>query len=558
MDLPLRNSRSSGVLPQFVCDNSKYVFGVEKLKDNEREKLLADESKLISVIEDSGTEAVLVSRRSMSCFEAFKDLHHKLLDDLDDPGVSSFLKFLDCWKPETLLENPKIAEYKNDIFAGANFVFECGGGYLHNDSAVRHAWEKYSSSESDCEMAQCLVSGEYGPVSKLHQKIKGVPGSNSAGAPLVSFNNKAFESYGKENCFNAPVSDSLMFEYSTVLNYLLASRKNRLRLADTTAVFWAETDDDACEDLANFFFDPREVKEDESDPDQKVRDLKTLRLVGDILKKVKTGQKIKSKDIGADSEANFCILGLSPNNARLAIRFWYQDSFGNFVERLSRHHLDMEIVRDDSGPGYISLYRLLNETVPKSSESKEVSPILGGLIMRSILNDTVYPVQMYNAILNRVKVERSINYVRAGFIKAYLLRLARSGSGNLNEDLITVSLNEDSLSVPYRLGRLFAVLEKVQGETNKNMKSTINSKYFSSAATTPAVVFPVLLKLGQHHIAKSDWGFVSSKLIEEILSGVDNFPEYLNLEDQGMFMLGYYHQRKDFFRKKENNPVKEE
>lgn len=171
--------------------------------------------------------------------------------------------------------------------------------------------------------------------------------------------------------------------------------------------------------------------------------------------------------------------------------------------------------------------------------------------MRSILNNTVYPVSLYNAILSRVKVEGSINSVRAGFIKAYLLRLSRAGLLNVKQDLITMSLNEESSNVPYQLGRLFSTLEKVQYDTNREMKSTINSKYFSSASSTPAVVFPVLLKLAQHHIAKSDWGFWYNQLIEQILEDVGEFPAYLNLEDQGMFMLGYYHQRKAFFKKKE-------
>ena len=217
----------------------------------------------------------------------------------------------------------------------------------------------------------------------------------------------------------------------------------------------------------------------------------------------------------------------------------------------------MEIVHDDPGPHYISPYRLLKETVPQNSNDNASSPLLDGLLMRAILGNTSYPPQLYTAILNRVKVERSINHVRAGFIKAYLMRLARSGSTNLQEDLMTVSLNEENPSVPYRLGRLFAVLEKAQNDTNRERKSTINSKYFSSASTTPAVVFPVLLKLAQHHIAGSDWGFRSNRSIEEIMAGIDVFPAYLNLEDQGLFMLGYYHQRKEFYKKKESGPEKE-
>jgi CRISPR-associated protein Csd1 len=211
----------------------------------------------------------------------------------------------------------------------------------------------------------------------------------------------------------------------------------------------------------------------------------------------------------------------------------------------------MEIVRGNYEPRYVSLFWLLKETVAPNSDNKAISPLLGDLVMRTILNGTPYPVQMYNAILSRVKVERSINSVRAGFIKAYLLRLVRAGSTNLQEDMITVSLNKENPNVPYRLGRLFAVLERVQTDTNREMKSTINSKYFGSASTTPAVVFPVLLKLAQHHIAKSDWGFKVRQDIEETLVGVDEFPAYLSLEEQGMFMLGYYHQRRAFFEKKE-------
>jgi CRISPR-associated protein Csd1 len=406
------------------------------------------------------------------------------------------------------------------------------------------------------------VSGKLEPAAKVHQKIKGVAGAQSAGSSLVSFNDDAFCSYGKKQSFNSSVSESSMFKYTTALNHLLSSQRNRIRIADTTVVFWAETSEKSCEDLMKFFFVPQETEKNEENQDiekneeknvevSRVQDTNQIQQIEGILNKVRIGKKINQEDIGTDPETNFYILGLSPNNARLAVRFWYVDSIGDLIERVARHHLDMEIIGDDYGPLYISIYRLLNETVPQSSDKKVVSPLLGGLIIRSILTNAVYPIPLYSAIMSRVKVEGSINFVRAGVIKAYLLRLSRSGLLNVKQDLITMSLNEESPNVPYRLGRLFAVLEKAQNDTNKEMKSTINSKYFSSASSNPAVVFPVLLKLAQHHIAKSDWGFRSNQLIEQILAGVDDFPAYLNLEDQGMFMLGYYHQRKAFFTKKE-------
>ncbi len=558
MDVPIQKSRSSGVFPYFVCENAKYVFGVEKVKRSEFEKkfdLASSEENSVehTVLEENDKEVTLVHRRSRECFEAFKTLHHSILDGLNDQEVRGFLAFLDGWNPEEFLENPKTREYKDDLLAGGNCVFECGGIFLHQKSAVRNAWETYSQNETGNTFAQCLISGKVEPVAKIHQKIKGVVGAQSAGASIVSFNNDAFCSYGKEQSFNSPISESAMFKYTTALNHLLSSPSNRIRIADTTVVFWAETHEKSCEDLAKFFFDPVEpdTKEGKNVESSRVQDITKTKQIEDILNKVRIGKKINQEDIGTDPEKNFYILGLSPNNARLAVRFWYIDSIGGLIEKLARHHLDMEIIRDDYGPRYVSVYRLLNETVPQSSDKKTVSPLLGGLIMRSILTNTGYPISLYSAIMSRVKVDGSINFVRAGFIKAYLLRLSRAGLSNLNQDLITMSLNEESSNVPYRLGRLFAALEKAQNDTNREMKSTINSKYFSSASSTPAVVFPVLLKLAQHHIAKSEWGFRSNQLIEQILSGVDEFPAYLNLEDQGMFMLGYYHQRKAFFTKKE-------
>lgn len=565
MDVPLQEVRSSGIAPYVLCDNAKYVFGVEKLKRSEFEKkFLKPSGKDISpdctILVESGKEIVLVHPRSRDCFEAFKNRQHEIFDGLEDSGIRAFFTFLDSWNPENFSKHSKIVEYLDDLLSGGNLVFECDGILLHKKSSVRKTWEKYSSEcgDRDTFTAQCLVTGELDTVARIHQNLKGVAGAQMSGASLISFNDDSFCSYGKtgkKQGLNAPVSESAMFKYTTALNYLLDHPEYRMRIADTTVVFWAETSGTACEEVVNFFFDPHEDvgKNDGeilSDP-VRMQNWRKIEQMRDILDKVRKGRKIHAEDVGADPETNFYMLGLSPNNARLAVRFWHVDSFGNFITRAARHHLDMEIVRGDYDPRYISLYRLLKETVAQSSDNKAISPLLGGLVMRSILTGTPYPVQMYSAILGRAKVERSIYSVRAGFIKAYLLRLVRAGLTNLQEDMITVSLNEENLNVPYRLGRLFAVLEKAQADTNRETKSTINSKYFSSASTTPAVVFPVLLKLAQHHISKSDWGFKISQGIEETLEGVDEFPAYLSLEEQGMFMLGYYHQRKANFTKKE-------
>lgn len=560
MDVPFQRSRAVAVTPFFASDNAKYIFGIEKINADGKKKTA---SEIVTTLSEIEGEKIVVSKRSRECFDKFRALHHLLLDSVKDPSVQAFLMFLDSWKPEQSMENPKFAEYQDRILDGGFFVFDIGGTYLHEKPQVRETWEKYYAAphEEDAgESSQCLVTGKKEPIARIHQKIKGVYGAQSAGATLVGFNDSAFESYGKEQSYNAPIGDSAMFKYTTALNHLLArGSKNRIQIGDTTTVFWAETEKKTCENLVMSFIDPID-EPDETRKQEKVpgrrQDHATRELVNAILEKVRTGKPLAEGDIGVDPDTtNFYILGLSPNNARLAVRFWYRDNFGNFVIHLARHHLDMEIGPDDRRSRLISMYWLLKQTVPEGSKEAAASPLLGGLLMRSILEGTPYPVPMYNAILNRVRVERSITPARAGFIKACLIRMARA-RGNNEEKMITVSLNEESTDVPYRLGRLFAVLEKAQSDSNKDLKSTINSKYFSSASTTPAVVFPVLLKLVQHHIAKSDWGFKSNQWIEEVLAGVDTFPAYLSLEDQGKFMLGYYHQRKAFYKKKENGEEK--
>jgi len=568
MDVPQQGVRTVAIASNVLCDNAKYIFGVEKLKRSEFEtKFMKSSGKSASsdyrVLAETEKEVVLVNQRSRDSFEAFKNLHHRLFDSLDDPGIRALLNFLGTWNPEDFARHPKIVEYMDELLGGGNCVFECEEVFLHKRPSVMEFWENYLTRQGNDTVftAQCLVTGKTAPVARVHNKITGVVGANTVGASLVTFNDVSFCSYGKEQSFNAPISESAMFKYITALNYLLAHQDYRIRIADTTVVFWAETSGTACEEVVNLLLAPPGVYEGDTggegpDPDR-VQDLEKIELIRDILDKVRSGRKIHLEDVGADPETNFYILGLAPNNARLAVRFWHVDSFGNFVTKAGRHHLDMEIVRRDRDPRYVSLYRLLRETVAQSAENKDPAPLLGGLVMRSILNGTPYPVQMYGAILSRVKVERSINSVRAGFIKAYLLRLSRAGLTNLKEDLISVSLNKDNPNVPYRLGRLFAILEKAQADANREVKSTISSKYFSSASTTPAVVFPVLLKLAQHHIAKSDWGFKAARDIEEVLDGVDDFPAYLSLEEQGMFMLGYYHQRKANFTKKEETVSEE-
>ncbi|KQC13179.1 MAG: type I-C CRISPR-associated protein Cas8c/Csd1 [Desulfuromonas sp. SDB] len=568
MNVPLHKSRSGkNPPPYFLCDNAKYVFGVEEVnKSKFKNDYKSSNKNTFTVLEETEKDVILVDESTQARFNSFRELHLSILKNIDDRSAVAFVKFIQKYSPEKFLDNPKIVQYKDQILDNASFVFYHDGSYLHEKSSIRRAWEDYqnnSMDRSDC-LSQCLISGNKEPIARTHQLIKGVANAQSAGASLVGFNDKSFNSYGKTQSYNAPIGKYAMFKYTTALNYLLSNPKHRLSIGDSTVIFWADAPEGMYEDFTKYFINPVENKGDKKSNDgnseKRITDNDLLVLVKDVLDIVRKGQDIRDVDLGIDPKKMFHILGLSPNNARLSVRFWYMNEFGDFVEKVSQHYFDMEIEKDNFAPPFISTYKLVNETVPKPqpSERPKPNPILSGLLMRSIINNTPYPVQMYNAILSRVKVERTINSVRAGFIKAYLFRLARTGSAYVKEDMITMSLNETSQDVPYRLGRLFAVLEKAQTDTSKSIGSTINSKYFSSASTTPAVVFPVLIKLAQHHIAKSDYGVRITKDIEDVLSGVDKFPPYLNLEEQGMFMLGYYHQKKANYQKKEEaKPAKE-
>lgn len=564
--VPLQASRSGkNPPPNFACDKVKYIFGVEQVDRKTFQKKFKppEDSKPADymILEESDKTVTIVSQSSRDYFQAFKELQHSILDGVDDPAVQGCLAFLDNWKPETCLENPKFLEFKDELLSDPVCIFDCDTKYLHENPNVKAAWESYYKGDAaDKVVSQCLITGKMEPVARLHQKVKGVTGAQASGAPLVSFNEDVFCSYGKSQSFNSPVSETAVFKYTTALEYLLKSESNRVRVGDSTVVFWGESDEKSGEVLIGSLLNSWETEKAEEGEDHS----KTAR-ISNILTRMKLGKTLDEKVIGAHPETPFYILGLSPNIGRISIRFWHADHLGHFVETISHHHMDMEIIRDkyDSYyPKYVSVSRLLKETVPKSSKTEgkpddKKTALLGGLLMNSILNNTIYPVPMYIAIMSRIKVEgtRSLNCGRAGFIKAYMLRLSRAGLYNIKEDAITVSLNEDSPSVPYRLGRLFAVLVKLQNDVNQEMNTTINDRYFSSAAATPANIFPIIMRLAQHHLSslENGWDIRYKKLIQEILWGVDKFPEYLTLEDQGMFMIGYYHQFKDLFTPKETD-----
>ncbi|MEW5866552.1 MAG: type I-C CRISPR-associated protein Cas8c/Csd1 [Bacillota bacterium] len=277
--------------------------------------------------------------------------------------------------------------------------------------------------------------------------------------------------------------------------------------------------------------------------------------------RIMRGQNVTEEMASFDKRVRFFILGLAPNSARISIRFWHVDTFGAVLERVRRHFSDMAMVSRE-GDRPVTVGRLLLETAPSVDRKREnIPPLLVGPLMRAILEGSMYPQSLYAVIIERIRsdfndpenprIERKVTYPRAAYIKAHLKRKARLTGDKAMEEALTEMLNTENRNEGYLLGRLFALLEKAQQDANPGINATIKDRYYASASATPGAVFPVLLRLAQHHIAKSEYGGYVDKLIEGVLCDLDSFPAHLNLDEQGLFALGYYQQKNALYKRAE-------
>jgi len=381
----------------------------------------------------------------------------------------------------------------------------------------------------------CLVTGRGTPPASLHTAIKGVWGAQTSGANVVSFNLDAFCSFGKKQGANAPVSPAAVFAYTTALNTLLAKgSRQRIQVGDASTVFWAHSEEDAAfeDEFAALFASGVD------DPDAHAEQVRT------VYESLRNG-----RFDGATGDRQFYVLGIAPNAARLSIRFWQSEKLRHIADRVGRWFDDLRITRGQNDPEYPTLLRLL-AAVALLGKRENLPPNLGGDVMRAILSGGPYPAAWLNAAVIRCRAERSVTYMRAAVIKACLLR---SYSLSFDEEP-TVMLDINNLNVAYRLGRLFATLEKIQEESSPGLNTTIRERYFGAASSTPVAVFTTLLRLKNHHLAKlTNRGRATNfeRLMGEILGEVSDFPSHLNLPDQGRFALGYYQQRQAFFTRSE-------
>lgn len=508
MKLPAAGTRTVGILPNFLWDNSSYLLGVDGKGKPER---------------------------SRQCFTACRNLHHQLLDEENSATAKAILAFFDTWEPEKAQVHPAMTDNWDEIMKGGNLTFTVNGVFVQNDPEIRTAWDRYYSSAEGATV-QCLVTGKQDIPEPVHPSIKGVTGAQSSGAAIVSFNAPAFCSYGKEQSLNAPVGKYAAFAYTAALNHLLANRENVHRIGDTTVVCWAEGAEPEYNFFANFlcFGD---------DPPQQITTDNLRSIVS------KLAQGLPCQEIPLDLSRRFYILGLAPNAARLSVRFFYNSSFGELMKNVAEHHNRLEI--NGNRFQVMPLWALLKETVNLNTTDKSPSPAMAGAVARSIFCGTLYPASLVEAAMLRIRAEREITPGRAAILKAYYLK---NTTKLCPKEVLTVSLNEASTNIPYTLGRLFAVYEALQETANPGINATIKDKYFNSASATPAVIFPVLDNLAQKHLRKLNEGqkIYFDKQIGQLKCILEETnPSRLTLTEQGSFNLGYYHQKQARYTKKE-------
>ncbi|MGE5558348.1 MAG: type I-C CRISPR-associated protein Cas8c/Csd1 [Bacillota bacterium] len=523
MDVPnignqaLKHS-NSGKDANLLWDNASFVFGLGDKGDLRLQSMIDTIDQWIGNTDDIGIVAV-------------RNFFTK--------GLKNRSHF------KSVLSHPEYGETLKEGSAKISFhVPQTNYKIVFHSPVVIDALKKVGNIEdgesSESNFGTCLVTGEENVMIELtHPVTKGVWGAQSAGACIVSFNKDSFNSYSKTQSLNAPVSKTTASQYGKALNTLLDSPRQFVHIGDASTVFWSEKPSSFESDFSFFF------KESEKDnPDAETEKVKAL------FESVSTGAY---KD--DDSKTKFYILGLAPNAARIAIRFWQIGTIAEFAARIRQYFEDFAIIKPPKEPEYYSIWRILVNTATQD-KSENIPPNLAGDFMRSILEGTPYPATLLQAVLRRIRsdTKNRVKPIRAALIKAYLNRYYRFNP-NQNIKEVNMGLDTSQPSIGYQLGRLFATLEKIQEEANPGINATIRERYYGAACATPVTVFTILLRLKNHHLAKLEnkgRAIYFEQLLGEIINNLKDFPAHLDLHEQGRFAIGYYHQRQAFLLGRKN------
>jgi CRISPR-associated protein Csd1 len=499
--VPQGEKRASGIKANLFWDNVEYMLGV--CVKGRAERVVEQHTAFVSRIKSLNLET--------------------------DEGIESILFFVEKLASgyrETIQLPDEVRE--SNPFMSFRLISD-----THLICQRPAVLDRVMASEVTGEFGVCLITGDSAPLANLQPAIKGIRGANTTGANIVSFNLSAFNSFGKTQGANSPISEKASFAYTTALNYLLRKESpQKLTVGDATVIFWSAKQTELETNFSLLFDEPPK-----EDPDRLTNAVKSL---------------YRSLDTGAlageIADTRFFVLGLSPNAARVSVRFWHTGTVAEFSHRIAQYFLDLDIVHAPHQRESLSIWFLL-KSIAALQKSENIPPNLAGDWMRSILSGLPYPETLLHAAIRRIRAERNVSYAQAAIVKASLnnkIRFYRQP-----EKEITVSLDLTNISPGYRLGRLFATLEKIQEEAAPGINATIRDRYYSAASGTPASVMPILMRLKNHHLGKLEKGRTIwfERLLAEVLAEVSDFPNQLNLQEQGRFAIGYYHQRQAFFTK---------
>lgn len=515
--------RSSAPVANYLYDNSQYVFGYSTKGDMNS------------------------MRKYYDTFRAkIKEIYELYPENKTIKAIYAFYQK----EPSDIVEAMQNDPLWNEIIKNLNKKYSTFSFLIDGDTEiVASKKELINSRENDKETAGtlCLITGNRNSKAVEVTTATMIQGSQAT-AKLVAFQvNSGYDSYGKSKGYNAPISEEAEFAYTTALNHLLRSNSHNKFIIGKesytrTFLFWASSNSEASKATEeNLFalFGRSETEDD--DPNKRIE------LVKNVFMSIYNGK------LSANKDDKFFILGLAPNAARIAVIYWNEIPLREFAKVISQHFEDMAIIdtRKEKKP-YIGLHSILG-SVTLGGKSSDATPNLPDAVVKSIFQGLPYPASLFQSCIRRIRAEQSINIVRAAIIKAYLNRL------NNNNKKIDIMLDKENQNEGYLCGRLFAVLEKIQEDANGI--HTIRERYMNSASTTPAMVFATILNLSTHHLEKLNNGaqIFYEKLKQEIISklNANGFPAHLDLQNQGRFFVGYYHQRQDLFMSKENKETEE-
>lgn len=515
--MPLQANRTSSIQPHLLCDTSTYLLGFRTDKED---------------------------ARCADAFEASKDAHLSLLEQTYSPAAEALKQFFKTWRPDTVSTHPVIGP-NMELLGTGKLIFRYDTSFIHEDPDIMLAYQnKYETDMADPDVRQmiCMDTCEMGPIKRVHEQIMGLPGTK--GATLVSANSDSATSYGWKQSAIAPMSIHVAENYVKALNYMLKNPDMHCSFGDTTVVFWANSTESAYSD---FFNDVMQNGYKDTD-------------IYSIVQSISENKPAIYDETKLSPNMEFHILGLSPNQGRIIVRFYMVNTFGKFLQNIHAHYDRLSICNGDTVQSAFPVWQMLLETTNQKSKNrqKEIKPHLGNQIIENILNGKPYPMTMLSGINTRLKAEiynGPIPARKAAMIKAYYM--AFPGTTESMKGALTMSLNTECTDTGYLLGRLFAELEHLQDNAT-SPQTGIRAQYFNRACTMPSQVFPYMINMAQKHLKKlyarestkpkAVW---HDKRIAALLNQLDNqYPTRLSVQEQGSFQLGYYHQRNQRFIKK--------